>query len=535
FIRGSESDHVLVLIDGVEANSTTTGAFDFAHLTTENVERIEILRGSGGTLYGSQAIGGVIHIITKAGKGRPEITVSGEGGNGHTHRQVFALRGGTEKLGYSFAGSRLETDGFRPFNDDYQNLAASNRLDFRPTDSTVLRGVFHFRKTDVGLFSNNNFLGIPDPNARENVTDYLAKFDWEQRLNRSWDYRLTGSFFNQYDKFSDDPEPSSFDVRRHNRFRARALTGEFQTNYRWQEWSTTTFGFEYKSRQARTDTIRERQGNLAYYLQQQLSFLGERLFLVGGVRLDDHEVFGTEWSPSASAAYVIPESGTKFKFGYAEGFKAPTMNELFFPGFGNPNLGPETSWEANMGIEQKFLRLFLVGVTYFHREVKDLIEFAPPTFQARNLGKVQLDGIEVFGDFNLGRGLSGRTAYTFLNSQTSTGSLLRRPKHRGNVQLTYQQDSFHINFNASLVGKRDDIGVLTGATVKEAGYVKLDLASSWTLPWQFAGVRDLSLFGKVENLLDRKYEEADGFRARPLNFLIGIRAVLQIDKQGGAR
>jgi len=526
FIRGSESDHVLVLIDGVEVNSTTTGSFDFAHLTTESIERIEILRGSGGTLYGSEAIGGVIQIFTKAGRGKPEITLSAEGGNGHTHRQVFALRGGTEKLGYSFSASRLETEGFHRFNDDYQNLAASSRLDLRLTDSSLLRGIFHFRKTDVGLFNSNNFIGVPDPNARENVTDYLAKLDWEQRLSPAWDYRLTGSLFKQHDKFSDDPEPGSFDVRRRNRFRPRILTGEFQTNYRWQEWSTTTFGFEYKSRQARTDTIRERQGDLAYYLQQQLSFFGDRLFLVGGVRLDDHQVFGTEWSPSTSVVYLIPESGTKFKLGYAEGFKAPTMNELFFSGFGNPNLGPETSWEVNAGVEQNFFERFILGVTYFHREVKDLIEFAPPTFQARNLGKVRLEGIELFGNFSFGEGLSVRTGYTFLESQTSTGALLRRPRHRGNVQLNYEQKTFRINLNTNIVGKRDDIGVPSGATVKQPGYVQLDLASSYALPWQLSGVKELSLFGKVENLLNKKYEEADGFRARPLNFLIGIRAVL---------
>ncbi len=105
FIRGSESDHVLVLIDGVEANSTTLGAFNFAHLTTENVERIEVLRGAGGTLYGSQAIGGVINIITKKGQGPLEAGLSLEGGNGSTNRQALTVRGGAGQLGYSFSAA----------------------------------------------------------------------------------------------------------------------------------------------------------------------------------------------------------------------------------------------------------------------------------------------------------------------------------------------------------------------------------------------------------------------------------------------
>ncbi|MFQ5904094.1 MAG: TonB-dependent receptor plug domain-containing protein, partial [Candidatus Binatia bacterium] len=519
-----------------EANSTTTGAFDFAHLTTENVERIEILRGSGGTLYGSQAIGGVVHIITKTGKGKPEVSFSTEAGNGRTHRQVLALRGGTESLGYSLSASRLESAGFHRFNnnDDYQNVATSGRLDLRVTDSALLRGVFHFRKTDLGLFNNNNFTaGEGDPNARENVTDYFFKFDWEQKLSRTWDYRLSGSQFKQHDKVTDDPDAVD-SGRTRDRRRPTIVTTDFQTNYRWQEWSTTTFGIEYKKRQATTTTrtatpIRRDQRNVAYYLQEQLRFFKDRLFLVGGVRLDDHQAFGVEWSPSTSAAYLIPETGTKFKLGYAQGFKVPSMNELFDPDFGNPSLGPETSWELSGGVEQRFLKRFVVGATYFHREVDDLIIFAPPSFQARNVNKVRLDGIELFGDVSLGQGLSLRTNYTFLENDTSSGRLLRRPRHRGNILLNYQQERFHINLNTNIVGSRDDVGVVSGEDIKEAGHVKVDLASSYTLPWKLLGVKGLSLHGKIENLFNKKYEEADGFLARPLNFLIGIRGVFGKD------
>ena len=534
FIRGAESDHVLVLIDGIEANSTTTGAFDFAHLTTESIERIEILRGAGGTLYGSQAIGGVVHIITKAGKGKPEVSFSTEGGNHRTHRQVLAVRGGTERLGYSLSASRLETDGFRRNNDDYQNMAASSRLDLHVTESALLRSIFHFRKMDLGLFNNNNFTaGEGDPNARENITDYLFKIDWEQKLLPSWEYRISGSQFKQHDKFTDDPDDVDTG-RSRTRRRPTIASADFQTNYRWQEWSTTTFGVEYKKRQATTTTatstaIRKDQRNVAYYLQEQLRFFGNRLFLVGGVRLDDHQAFGTEWSPSASAAYLVPQTRTKFKLGYAQAFKVPSMNELFDPDSGNRNLGPETSWELNGGVEQRLLERFLVGVTYFHREVEDLIVFPAPNFQARNVDKVRVDGIELFGDVNVGFGLSLRTGYTFLENDTSSGRLVRRPRHRGSVILNYGQERFHMNLNANVVGKRDDFGVVSGADVKEAGYMKVDLASSYSLPWKVPGVKGLSLFGKIENLFNKKYEEADGFLARPLNFLVGVRGVFGKD------
>lgn len=524
YIRGAEPDQVLVLIDGVEANSSTTGRFNFAHLTTENIDRIEVLRGSGGTLYGSQAIGGVIHIITKNGQGSPEATISTEGGNGYSHGQIFNTRGGLGKLGYFLSASRFETAGFNAFNDDYRNLATSSRLDYQINENSVLKGIFHFRKTHVGLFNNNNFIGIPDPNAREEVTDYTGRIDWEQSLLPGWDYRIGGSIFKQHDKFSDDPEPGSFDVRRRNRFRPLVLGAEFQTNYRWARFGVTTLGIEYKRRQAKTDAIDEEQGSSGYYLQQQLEVLDNRLLFVSGIRLDDHEVFGRELSPSVSAAYTLPITATKFLAGYSEGFKAPTLNQLFFPGFGNKSLGPEKSWEINVGLEQPLADKLWVGVTYFHRDIKDLIQFVPPSFRAQNVGDVRVNGIETSGHVRVGKPLFFRAAYTFLTSESSTGALLRRPRHRGSLQLNYEWDGFQANLDTNIVGKRDDVGVQSGATVKEAGYVTLNLASSYVLTWQPALTKSISVFGKIENLLNRKYEEADGFRARPFNLLLGLRA-----------
>jgi len=195
FIRGSNSDQVLVLIDGVEVNSTTLGAFNFAHLTTDNIDRIEVLRGAGGTLYGSQAIGGVINIITKKGQGPMELSTSAEGGNWSTHREGLALSGGADKLGYSLSVSRLGTNGFHRFNDDYRNLSSSARLDYKLTDDTNVKGIFHFVKTDLGLFNSNNFLpGNPgDPNAREGAEQYLGKLEWEQKIFPSWDYRISSA------------------------------------------------------------------------------------------------------------------------------------------------------------------------------------------------------------------------------------------------------------------------------------------------------------------------------------------------------
>jgi len=546
FVRGAESDHVLVLIDGVEVNSTTVGAFNFAHLTTDNVERIEILRGAGGTLYGSQAIGGVINIITKKGQGPLEAGLSLEGGNGSTHRQTLSMRGGAGKLGYSFSAARLESQSFRSVNDDYRNLAASARLDYQVTEDANLKGIFHFVKTDLGLFNNNNFASQPDPNAREASTQYLGKLEWEQKIFKNWDYRVSGSLFKEHIKDSDDVDTCTFfgfpcDSRTRDRFRPRIDTGEFQTNYRFEEWSTTTFGVEYKRRSASTSGgIDKAIRNLGYYLQEQFQFLDRRLIMIPGIRLDDNQSFGTAWTPSFSAAYLFRETGTKLKGGYAKGFKAPTLNELFFPpgfgcpAFGNPNLSPERSWELNAGVEQTVLsERVKLGVTYFHREVQDLIEGRPipgnpfGCFRAENVGRARFDGVEWSLDIKLLTSLTVNANYTYLDWDTADGKLRRRPRHRGNVNLNYFYETFNVNLSANVVGSRDDFRASSPfGDITKPGYGIVDLASYYSLPWKVPGVKNLTLFGKIENLFNKKYEEADGFRARPLNFLLGVRAIL---------
>ncbi len=544
FLRGSESDHVLVLIDGVEVNSTTLGAFDFANLTTENVERIEILRGAGGTLYGSQAIGGVINIITKKGRGPLEAGVALEGGNGSTHRQALTLRGNAGKLAYSFSGARLGTDGFRSVNDDYRNLAASARLDYPFTDDASLKGIFHFVKTDRGLFNNNNFAAQPDPNAREAATQYLGKLEWEQKILKNWDYRISGSMFKEHIKDTDDVDGCVFfgfpcDSRTRDLFRPRIDTGELQTNYRFEDWSTTTFGVEYKRRAAETSGGIDRAiRNLGYYLQEQLQFFDRRLTVIPGVRLDDNQSFGSAWTPSFSAAYHFRATGTRLKASYAQGFKAPTLNELFFPAgfgcpaFGNPNLKPEKSWELDSGVEQNlFSERVTVGLTYFHREVRNLIEGRPipgdpfGCFRAENVGIARFDGVEWSVGVKLLEALSVNANYTYLDWDTADGKLRRRPRHRGSIGVNYARDALNLNLTANLVGSRDDFRAAApfGDVVKP-GYAIFDLVASYALPWKMPGIKNIALFGKIENLLDRKYEEADGFRARPLNFLLGARA-----------
>ncbi len=517
FIRGSNSNQVLVLIDGMEVNSGTAGSFNFAHLLTDNVERIEVLRGAGGTLYGSKAVGGVINILTKRGEGTPKLSLSSEGGNGATHRQALDLAGGTSRWNYSVAGNFLQSDGFHGDNDDYQNVSTSTRVGYQVMDHASLSGTFWMAETTLGLFNSNVSRTAPDPNDRQEDQFLTTSLQWKHELNPNWDYRL-GMGLTHSDNKNIKKIDTVDTTNSVSSIRNRIMSPEFQINYT-SDLTDVTFGVDWDILEAQFSGTRREQNNQALYLQNRMRLLDENLILVGGVRWDNNEDFGKEWSPSASAAYLIRKTGTKLKWNYAESFRAPTFNDLFFPGFSNPDLSPEKAWEIDFGVEQRLWKDRLgLEVIYFHREVDDLIVFKGS--RPENIGQTIFDGVELSAVLRLPWGLSWKGNYTFLNV---SDRITRRPKHKGNLTLNYKNGPLNVNLNTHITGSRLDVDAVTFKTINKGGYTRFDLASSYMLPWKSPWVNGLSLYGKIENLFDKEYEEADGFRARPLNFLFGIR------------
>lgn len=543
FIRGAESDQTLVLLDGVEVNSPTLGSFDFSNLTTENIERIEILRGSGGTLYGSQAVGGVVNIITKKGEGAPTASISAEGGNGATHREVVSFSGAHGVVGFSGSAAYIDTDGFRQFNDGYRNFSTNLRLDVTPVPTGSLRGFVRYSGVETGLFNNKNYLGVPDPNARQLGDFVLYKGEWEHTLAQNFSYRLAGSYVKDNQRFFDEPDQFDRFGSGISRIPVEIKTGEFQGNYSWRNLSITTFGFEFEKKSADVQSnfggfrsnFDKSRSNFAYYLQEHLRLLNERLFVIGGFRVDDNQDFGTRVTPSWSFAYLIPQTGSKLKSGFAEGFRAPNFNELFFPDFGNPHLDAERSSEWHVGFEQNLWGdRFSVETVYFSRRVRGLIEgvLVDPVnfiFQAQNLGRVDVQGVEVIPVLRLLPELTLSGNFTFLDFDTKDDRLLRRPSTRGAVRVNYQRqgvrgadDLLNLSVNLRVIGDRDDVDPLRGFRTNPM-YARTDVAVSYTFPSGLFRFSGLTVYGKIENLFDRHYQEVLGFRAPPLNYLAGVR------------
>ncbi|NOT55089.1 MAG: TonB-dependent receptor, partial [Deltaproteobacteria bacterium] len=545
FTRGAESDQTLVLIDGVEVNGVTAGLFDSSNLTTENIDRIEVLRGGGGTLYGSQAVGGVINIITKKGEGRPTISVSAEGGNGSTHREVLTFSGGHGIVGFSGAVASIDTDGFRSVNDGHRNFSTNLRLDVTPIPTGAFRAFFRYTDTKTNLFNNKNYLGVPDLNARQLSNSLLLKGEWEQTVGDAFNYRVAGSYVRDNQRFFDEPDRFDEFGSGISRIPTKIFTGEMQANYAWRDVSVLTFGFEFEDKSADVESnfggFRTRynkgRNNFAYYFQEQLRLLDERLFIVGGVRVDDNEDFGTHVTPAGSIAYLIPSLGTKFKGGVSNGFRAPNFNELFFPDFGNPDLGAELSSEWNIGFEQSLWdNLFSLEAVYFERRVKGLIEgvLIDPdnfVFQAQNKGRVDIQGVEVIPVLRPLPDLTLSGSFLFLDFVTSDGKLLRRPSERGTLHANYQRrdlwwekDQLNLHLGLRVVGDRDDVDPSSGTTRANGMFATTNMAISYSFPSSLAPLSEVTVYGKIENLFDREYEETLGFRAPPLNYLIGMKA-----------
>jgi len=514
FARGGESNFTLVLIDGVRVNEAG-GFFDFSSLATANIERIEIIRGSQSALYGSDAIGGVINIITKKGKGRPTVSAATSNGahseNGrYIGEQRFNFSGGNKWLDYSFAYGRSDDNGILNTNNSFWRNTVSNRLDVHPKDQWDVTLTLRYEDARTGIPTENGgdrpdrvFPGLdPDQNRQDrNLAIGLGTrfdiFPW-------WEHVLEVKFHRLEREFQDPPNvesafdapPGSFSDTKENRF-----TIDYHTNLRFPREgavrSILTLGYAYELETFNLDDLStfrygslpfavftstsqsdETRTNNAFYAQEQLT-LFDRLHLTGGLRVDNNSKFGTAITPRGSIAFEIKETGTKPRAAIGTGIKEPTFIENFggFGTVGNPNLRPEKSFSWEVGVDQDLWEgKVQLGLTYFQNKYEDLIAFIPtswppPPVLPPNYFNVQAAeswGIEFTGKVNPGYGLTLGVNYTYLKTQvTDAGGLdsiffaegkklLRRPTHSASFSVDWLWKGLNLHLNGTYVGKRDD-------------------------------------------------------------------------------
>jgi len=544
FIRGAQSEHTLVLIDGVEMNDPITPgrSFDFANLTTDNIERIEIIRGPQSTLYGSDAIGGVINIITKKGKGRIRGFMSAEGGSFNTFIENAGISAGNRWANYSLGIRHWDTDGISAVNekdhnherDNYENTSISTRLGITPVQNLDADFILRYidAKADI---DNAGGVGGDDPNNKADLEQLFFRTQVRLSLfNELWEQKLGFSLTDlDRDYINDTDADHPLDLDRSS-YEGEIYKFDWQHDLYLHKTNTLILGIENEEEKGKsryysesawgpyTNSFKEKTARtIGYYLQDQIK-LWDSWFTTLGIRLDDHSRFGTETTYRITSAYLIQRTGTKLKGSFGTGFKAPTLYQLYSQ-YGEKNLDPEESIGWDVGIEQSlFQEKLILGITYFNNEFDDLIEFESGTSRYINVAEAETQGVEVFASLRPIDGLTFLAGYTYTDTENSeTGKdLLRRAENKFALNVNYQfMDRGNVNLNLVYVGKRDD----NDYSVWPAARVELDkyLLANLALSYDITG--NIQVFGRVENLLDEDYEEVKGFGTPELSAFGGCR------------
>ncbi len=527
FLRGAASEHTLVLVDGIEANDPIAvgRGFDFAHLTSDNVERIEVLRGPQSVLYGSDALGGVVNVITRRGRGDPRVTFLAEGGSFATYRGSVSLAGGTDRVHYSVGASRAQTAGFSAASeergnderDGYRNESLSTRLGVVAADGVEV-DVFVRSMSGRTEIDDGGGAGLDDKDHVFESTQWLFRAAPRIRLlDGAWDQTLALSLMSMSWEDDDSPEPADPFSYTFSSFDSQSVKLEWQHNLVLLEGNTLTLGAEFEEDTGESASDfggfvvlfpREQVWTRSAYLQDRLQ-LWERLTVTAGVRLDDHEEFWTHLTYRGTVAYLVRESDTKLRGTVGTGFKAPSLFHLF-SSFGDPTLGPEESLGWDAGIDQDLLGgTVTASLTYFRNEFEELLDFDGGLNRFVNRGRAETSGVEAALRVRPLETLELRASYTLTDTEDKSDAeeLVRRPRHKGGLRALWAvTESVHVNASALYVGERDDFDFsLPSPRVTLDDYAVVHLAASWRIDGTF------EVFARGENLFDKEYEEVFGF------------------------
>jgi vitamin B12 transporter len=539
FMRGTNLNHVKVLVDGIDVSdpSNANGAFDFGQFLTADIERVEILRGPQSGLYGSDAIGGVINIITKSGSGPLQLSAAAQGGSFDTFNQAGSISGSTGGFHYVANLEHFHSGGTpvtpldllppgRERNDDYyDNLTGSTKLGLDVTDHFDLG--FVGRYTDSHLrITGDDFSTFPaTPAAQQSANNARQYYTRVTAHGMGFDGVIEQTLGVAYSNikstdFTPDADTSPFYGNR--------LKIDWQGDLRLATDETLVLGAEHQ-RDATTEPISASTIINSGYAELQ-STLWNDLFNTLAVRYDNNDRFGGKVTYRVAPAYLLAQSGTKVEASAGTGFKAPTLSEMFqdFPDFGffgNPNLQPETSHGYDIGFEQSLRQDGVrFGATYFKNNIRNLISNNADFSSYANVGRATTQGVESFVEFQPATLWKSRLDYTYTQATDDIlhQQLLRRPRHKASLDNTWQATArlsieATVRFVSSWIDGNRDFSV---PRLDANTYTTVDLAGSFTL------TDHISVFARANNLFDRHYQNPVGFLQPSLGAFAGIKAKL---------
>ena len=525
FMRGGESDYTKILIDGIPVNQPG-GTYDFAHIPTDNVSRVEIVRGPQSAVFGSDAIAGVVQVFTRPGGSSPEADYSIEGGTFGTFQQRAGLRGSWKKFDASNTFSRADTDNIGR-NNDYRNASYFGNFGFTPDSRQTLRASLMNVSTKAGAPGVNvpGFISFGPDNRisrleRAGGLTYRALVG--PRVTQHLAYRLYDHDYTFFSAFG-----PSYILHTRHRF-------EYHGDVALPAAGTFSYGVDFDRENATVAGKRRSRDNTGYYVQQQLE-LWSRLNVTAGVRIGDNAVFGTSANPRLGVSLRL-RPATRLRFSAGTGIKEPNFIENFSESrffLGNPDLLAERSrsWEA--GIEQVFLRNRLTAdLAWFDNRFRNLIELVrQPDGSSRyqNIGLEFARGLELRMRARVQR-VTAQANYTYLDGHiqksmqtsfpfSSGDPLLRRPRHSGDVAVTWTEPRWSAYWSTRFVGRRadSDFFAFQVPLTRNPGYTASDAAFTYDF------VHQLSAFVRLENIFDRDYQEVLGYQALGRSIVVGTK------------
>ena len=561
-MRGGTPEQTLVLIDGAIMNSATTSAYDFANLTTDNIERIEILRGSQSMLWGSDAMGGVINITTKRGRDKPNIAGFAEYGSFNTIREGANVAGKKGPVDFAGSISRWDTTNFSTINyrrgaterDGYHNWQGSVRLGVElPKDGRL---DFSFRWLD-GSVNFDGFSGAGNPadvlGAGSKSHQYIYAGSYTQPITSWWLQKLTMSratdnLASHSGTFERDLVTGvSGPVAAFNMFNSEVDTTsnriEWQHNVQVGKPLLLTAGYQFREQIGEiVERITPTFGSVpskivssnAGFAEAKLN-LWDRLFGTAGIRQDEFNVVGSATTYRVTGGYLHHETGTKLRGSYGTGFRAPSINQLYFPNFGNPNLQPEKSQGLDVGVDQTlFNDRVTLSAGYFWTRYRNLIlsVFDPATcpgpffFCAQNVGLARAQGFEGSAKFKLVQDqpwirsldLQFQYTYTSTNNLTEGQEGTRLPKwplNQWSTILSYQPiEALRTNLEGRFVGQRYNN---TGNTGSIGSFYVFNFSATYEVNKQ------IQVYTRVDNIFNEKYEEVLYFGTAIRSVFGGVR------------
>ena len=534
FIRGTNSNHTKVLIDGIDVGDPTTpnGALDLAHLLTSDMAQVEVLRGPQSGLYGSDAIGGVISIITQKGEGPARWTASNEAGSFGTFNQSVGVSGSQDNYNYALNIAHFQATnvpvtplqllppGQQAIGNNYDNMTYSFKGGIDVSDSWTLNTVLRY--TEATLLSTGDSTGTccDTQQTRDTHHEFFGREEavWSLLDGRIKNY--FGANISNYWESTQGPFDPVSNITTGDRikFDWRSVT-EVATG------QNLVVGLEREDSRLDVTGFSAQTGNQAGYVEWQSNF-AKRFFLTANIREDDNDSFGDHMTYRIAPAVIVPFTETTIKASYGTGFKAPTLNQLFqsfpeFNFFANPNLKPEQSRGADVGFEQPlFNDRIRFGSTYFKNNITDLINSSADGTTLINVDQAITEGTESFITASIIDRVKVRTDYTVTRAvDASTGlQLVRRPKEKFSVTTIWNPiDPLTLSATVLRVSDWTDNDRDFTTTLVAPGYTTVNLRADYAINDQ------LKVFGRIDNLTNVHYQVPTGFLAPGLGVFGGIR------------